>query len=65
MLHNMFEWLQQHKATTVLLPELQRILKIDFSKIWALLTITYRTRANKGRSWIVAAPRKLPKIGVF
>ena len=25
----------------------------------------YRTRAINGRSWIIAAPKKLPKIGVF
>ena len=31
----------------------------------ATTVTTYRTRANKGRSWIVAEPKKLAKIGAF
>ena len=30
-----------------------------------LFSFKYRTRANKGRSWIVAAPWKMSKIGLF
>ena len=47
--------------------------KLMYENSWAndfkfQLTVTnfiYRTRANKGRSQIVAAPRKLPKICAF
>ena len=34
-------------------------------KCWKIRRLTYRTRANKGRSWIVATPKKIAKIGAF